>query len=258
MINNSFEIETVNSGNFHKHPGAICFINSKHPAHPLKTEWMKKRFNEGLVIKLIYTKDKKKVAGFIEYIPGEFAWRAVSAKGFIFIHCLYVYPNKNKNRGLGTQLINEAVEEAKKNNCIGVAVVSSSKAFMANSDLFLKNGFKQISDDGAGNELLSLNIKEGPNPFINDWNKQRKNYRGLHIVYTKQCPWVARMVDEIKNMKTLEKLNLNITELNSPTEAQKAPSLYSTFNLIYDGKLLADRYISITRFNNILKKEKLI
>jgi ribosomal protein S18 acetylase RimI-like enzyme len=258
MENNSFEVATVNKDNFTQHPGAICFINPKHPAHLLKLEWMKKRFKEGLVIKLIYTKDKKKVAGFIEYIPGEFAWRAVSAKGYIFIHCLYVYPNKNKNRGLGTQLINEAVAEAEKNHCIGVAAVSSSKSFMANRDLFIKNGFKQISNDGAGNELLSLNLKEGLNPVINDWNKQRQNYQGLHIVYSKQCPWVARMVDEIKNTETIKKLNLIITELTTPAEAQNAPSLYSTFNLIYNGKLMADRYISITRFNNILKKEKLI
>ncbi|MCP4751421.1 MAG: hypothetical protein GY866_11040 [Proteobacteria bacterium] len=38
-------------------------------------------------------------------------------------------------------------------------------------------------------------------------------------------------------------------------DAQKAPSLYGVFNLIYKGKLLADRNISITRFKNIVKKE---
>lgn len=34
-----------------------------------------------------------------------------------------------------------------------------------------------------------------------------------------------------------------------------APSIYATFNLINNGKLLADHYISLTRFNNIIKKE---
>jgi hypothetical protein len=51
---------------------------------------------------------------------------------------------------------------------------------------------------------------------------------------------------------------MQITELKTPADAQNAPSLYSVFNLINNGKLLADRYISLTRFNNILKKEKII
>ncbi|MFH1946061.1 MAG: hypothetical protein ABIJ35_02505 [Acidobacteriota bacterium] len=39
------------------------------------------------------------------------------------------------------------------------------------------------------------------------------------------------------------------------SDAQKGPSLYGVFNLIYDGILLADRYISTTRFQNIINKE---
>jgi hypothetical protein len=66
------------------------------------------------------------------------------------------------------------------------------------------------------------------------------------------------MVEEIRETGLDEKLNLQITELKTPAEAQQAPSLYATFNLVFNGKLLADRYISLTRFNNILKKEKLI
>jgi hypothetical protein len=43
-----------------------------------------------------------------------------------------------------------------------------------------------------------------------------------------------------------------------PEEAQAAPSPYAVFNLIYDGRLLADHYISETRLMNILRKEKLL
>ena len=69
------EIVTIDEINLAQHPGAICFINPKNPSFPLKIEWIKQRFSEGLRIKLLYTDDKKKVAGFIEYLPGEFAWR---------------------------------------------------------------------------------------------------------------------------------------------------------------------------------------
>jgi L-amino acid N-acyltransferase YncA len=252
------EIVTIDEGNFTQHPGVICFINPKNPAFPLKIDWIKQRFSEGLRIKLLYTEDRRKVAGFIEYVPGEFAWRAVSASGYMFIHCLWIYPNENKNKGLGTQLINECIEDARQNNYNGVAVVTSKNAFMANSSLFLKNGFREIANDGTGNELLAFSFNNETLPAINDWKKQLATFHGLHIIYSKQCPWVARMVEEIKESELAKKLGIQITGLKTPADAQNAPSLYSVFNLINNGKLLADRYISITRFNNILKKEKLI
>jgi hypothetical protein len=49
-----------------------------------------------------------------------------------------------------------------------------------------------------------------------------------------------------------------ITEISTSAAAQSAPSPYAVFTLINKGKILADHYISGTRFMNILKKEKLI
>ncbi len=251
-------IVTINSQNLENHPGVVCFINKNHPAHSLKTEWLKKRLEEGLRIKLLYTDGKMTPAGFLEYAPGEKAWRAVTAGNHMLIHCIYVYPNANKNNGLGSLLIGECIADAKKNNLGGVAVVTSSRAFMADKNLFLKNGFQPAGNDGTGNELLVYKIKDSPVPVINDWQSKLGKYHGLHIVYTKQCPWVARMVEEVKESEYLKQLNITVTELNSPQEAQNAPSLYATFSLINNGKLLAERYISLTRLNNIMKKEKLI
>ncbi len=176
----------------------------------------------------------------------------------MFIHCIYIYPNENKNQGLGTLLIDECIADAKQNNYNGVAVITSSRAFMAESGLFLKYGFLATGNDGTGNELLVFKLNGGPVPVINDWKSQLPKYQGLHIVYTRQCPWVARMVEEIRESDLQKRLNLKITELKTPLEAQNAPALYSTFVLINNGKLLADRYISLTRLNNILRKEKLI
>ena len=52
-----------------------------------------------------------------------------------------------------------------------------------------------------------------------------------------------------------EKLRLKKVELKTAAQAQQAPSLYGVFSLVHNGKLLADRYISVTRFKNIIKKE---
>jgi hypothetical protein len=60
---------------------------------------------------------------------------------------------------------------------------------------------------------------------------------------------------ELKIVATEKGLELNVIELKTPEEAQNAPSVYATLNLIHDGKLLADHYVSQRRFLDILKKE---
>ncbi|MBE0661365.1 MAG: GNAT family N-acetyltransferase [Bacteroidales bacterium] len=251
------EIVSVNLQNLSEHPGIICFINPKHPSYSLKIDWLKERFSEGLKIKLLYIEGQKKAAGFIEYVPGEFAWRAVSAKNYMFIHCLYVYPNNNKNQGHGSQLIDECLKDAKEQNLAGAAAMVSQHAFMAEAEIFLKNGFSQADGDNQGNMLLVKQFSEAALPSFNRVNGNAKNYTGLNILYSRQCPWVARLIEEIREAGIAEQLGITITEIKSAAEAQQAPSFYGVFNFLRDGKVLADRYVSLTRFKNILKQEKL-
>ena len=121
-----------------------CFLNPKNEGYQIKRKWLKQRFSEGMKIKLLYLEGEKKPVGFIEYVPGEFAWRAVSAKGYIFIHCVWISKNKYKNMGYASQLVEEAVKDAKAEKMNGVAVVTSEGPFMAGKDLFEKNGFQSI------------------------------------------------------------------------------------------------------------------
>lgn len=232
-----------------------CFLNPKNEGYQIKRKWLKQRFSEGMKIKLLYLEGEKKPVGFIEYVPGEFAWRAVSAKGYIFIHCVWISKNKYKNMGYASQLVEEAVKDAKAEKMNGVAVVTSEGPFMAGKDLFEKNGFKSIESIKPSFELMIRSFKEAPEPKVKDWEGQLKKYKGLNILYTKQCPWVARFIDELSDIVKKESIKLKITEIKTAKEAQNAPSLYASFNLINDGKLLADHYISTTRFKNIIKKE---
>jgi predicted GNAT family acetyltransferase len=232
-----------------------CFLNPKNEGYQIKRKWLKKRFSEGMKIKLLYVKGEKKPVAYIEYVPGEFAWRAVDAEGYMFIHCIWISKNKYKGKGFGSQLVDHAVKDAKEAKMNGVAVVTSEGPFMAGKDVFLKNGFKSIESIKPSFELLIKSFKKGGEPKVKDWEAQLKKYKGLNILYSKQCPWVARFIDEVSDIIKKEGIKLKITEMKTPKEAQNAPSLYATFNLIYDGKLLVDHYISARRFENILKKE---
>jgi GNAT superfamily N-acetyltransferase len=253
-----YKLVTVTEANLAQHPQVICFINPKHPSYHIKRDWLVKRFREGLVIKLLYPEGETKAQGYIEYVPGENAWRAVSAQGYLFIHCVWVYSTAYKNKGIGSLMVQDCIKQAGEMNLNGVAVLAGGSAFLAKSGLFKKNGFITAASDKSGYELMVYKLKQAPLPSFNSWQEELKKYNGLNIVYTNQCPWVAKFISELDDFFQGKGVSANVIELKTPQEAQHALSPYATFNLIHNGKLLADHYISFTRFNNILKKEKLI
>jgi len=153
-------------------------------------------------------------------------------------------------------LVVEVLKDAKAQKLNGVAVITSDGSFMSKKELFLKNGFELIEEKDEM-QLLVKNFGKGNTlPHLNYDENALAKYQGWHIIYSRQCPWVARFIEEVKPIIEKEGLKVNFEEITTATQAQKAPSIYATFNLIKDGKLLSDRYISTTRFKNILKQNK--
>ena len=134
-----------------------------------KVKWIKERFKEGLKYKLLYVKEgnNETSRGMIEYIPGEYNWRGIKADGWMVIHCLWVV-GKHKKKGYGSNLINECIKDAK--GKLGVAVVASDDSFLVSKDVFLKNGFKIIAEDGK-QQLLVKQLKKGKLPKFKDNKK---------------------------------------------------------------------------------------
>jgi len=132
----------VNASNLNEHPGVICFINQKNEYHKLKAEWVTEQFRKGLKIKLLYFEGEKSPRVFIEYVPGEFCWRAVDARGYMFIHCLWTTGKKFQHQDLGSGLIHEVERDAAGMN--GVAVMTSENSFMADKRVFVRNGIYSV------------------------------------------------------------------------------------------------------------------
>ncbi len=251
-MNSKIKIIEVTNKNIGEHPNVICFINPKNEFYHKKIEWLEKMFKQGLKIKLLYLDGLKRAVGFVEYVLGKNCWRGVSAKGYMFIHCIWTNGKKFQHQSLGKLLLREVEDDAQ--DMFGVATITSSGSFMANKNIFIKNGYKIVSESGK-EQLLVKSFKKTPLPTFQKKSDVLAQYRGLIMIYSKQCPWVARFINEVKPFLQKLKLTPKIIEINSATQAQNSPSTYSTFNLIYDGKILADRYISTTRFMNIIKKE---
>ena len=246
-------VVTITPENAEDH-GFFCIRNIRSPGFRQKHTWFRKRHKEGLTIKQVYAEDGRP-AGFIEYVPGEYAWRPVAARGHLFVHCLFVYPNKYRNSGVATMLLEASISEARNLGLQGVCAMTSDQPWMATRSVFLKTGFIQQEKRRRFELLLYRMGDQISPPEILPWEERLPEYPGWHLLYADQCPWHAKGVAAIRAAAGMKGFQIHIQELNSAAMAQQAPSGTGTFALVHDGRLLADHYISERRFLNIVEKE---
>ncbi|MGW8267379.1 MAG: GNAT family N-acetyltransferase [Longimicrobiales bacterium] len=124
--------------------GIGCIANPRHVGHGPKVDWLRCRFEEGLRF-FLFRDGRGKPLAFLEYVPGEHAWRPVHAEGWLFVHCLWVYPSGQRIGGLGGRLIRACLGEAEDTGAFGVAALVSEGPWMAGRRVFLWNG-RLLSD----------------------------------------------------------------------------------------------------------------
>jgi hypothetical protein len=248
---NVYECVDVTPDNAAKE-GLFCIKNAHYPGFKLKVEWLTGRQQEGLQLKLL--KVNGETVGFIEYVPGEYAWRPVEAGCYLFIHCMWVFPNKNLGKGYGSILLSECEKDAIEQEKNGVAVVASHGSWMSSPAVFEKNGFVRLEEKDRF-ILMAKTLNEGTLPAFLNWEQNLDKYQGLNLVYANQCPLFIKSVDEMKATARTLGYDLKVTLMESPEQIREAASGYGVYSLIWNGKLLADHYISNTRFKNILTKE---
>jgi hypothetical protein len=226
---------------------------NKHVELKRKIAWFKEYYPKGLRIKAVMSKTGG-YQGMLEYIPGKYAHRPVTAEKYMFIHCMFVgFKGQFKGKGLGSALIDECVKEAKDTGLQGVAVVTRKGPFMAKKDIFLKKGFKAVDMAEPDFELLALKFNAAAAdpkftiPPIEGYST------GLTVIRSPQCPYSEKNVNEIR--KTANKLGIptKLVDLPDAQAAQRSPCAFGTFCIIYNGKILSYHPISNARFENIIK-----
>lgn len=228
----------------------------KHLELRRKIEWFAKYYPKGLRIKALIS-ETGGYQGMLEYIPGEYAHRPVSADGYMFIHCIFVgFKNEFKGKGYASLLLKECIDETKKANKKGVAVVTRDGAFMAKKDVFLKKGFIPVDRAEPDFELLVLKFRpEFEDPKFKEMSLEEYS-KGLTILRSPQCPYSVKNVDAI--IQTAKNMNLDVRliELDDAESAQRSPCAFGTFCIVNDGVILSHHPISNARFQNIIKSKK--
>ena len=234
--------------------GLFCIKNKQAAGYEQKLSWFQKQYINGLRLKIAFDEQENQLA-FIEYIPAEYSWRPIEAPDYFFVHCIVVYAKGARQKGVGSGLLIACEDDAIANGRKGICVMTSKESWMADHTLFEKNGYRLAESRGRF-DLMYKPIHNGTTkPHLLDWTKEHQAYEGWHLVYADQCPWHEKSVNDLQAEAERQGIDLIVRRFADPSEARHGPTGYGTFGLLHDGKLLADHYISRTRFKNILKKE---
>lgn len=221
--------------------GFFCFMSKKKSeGYQRKSAWLKDRFVEGLRIKMLELPER----GFIEYIPGEHAWRAVHADGYLFIHCLWVV-GKSKGQGFSTVLLDACAADAKRLKMRGIAMVTSEKVWLAGRRAFERYGFECVDAVPPAFSLMVKRFgKHAPPTFAGGWEeKARALGKGLSVIRSDQCPYVVDATAAALAAADRVGVTHRVVELKSRAEVlSRSPSPYGVFGLVFDGELLSYHY----------------
>ncbi|TAK61370.1 MAG: GNAT family N-acetyltransferase [Bacteroidetes bacterium] len=218
----------------------------------VKKNWMKERFKDGLVFKRFDERGKV----FIEYMPIEKVWKPIIGKNYMAINCLWV-SGKFKGKRLSTKLLSECINDAKKCNMDGVAVVTSTtvKPFLTDKKFYLYNGFKVVDTAPPYFELLTLKFNSAAtNPKFSKNAKQGTcpNKNGFTFIYSHQCPFMEDYVALLSDIIKKKNVPVEIKLLKTHKEAQKLGSPFGTLGIYYNGKIKLHELMTQPRFEEFV------
>ncbi len=216
-----------------------------------KKDWLKERFDEGLV----FLKSVERGKCFIEYIPAENAWNPIEADGYMYIDCLWV-AGSFKGNGFSTDLLNACIEDSKNKGKRGLCILSSAKkkTFLADPKYLKYKGFAVCDEADNGIQLWYLPFED--NAALPRFKECAKHpytgENGYVLYYTHQCPFNAKYVPIIENIAKEKGVKFRAIHIASKEEAQNAPTPITTYALFLDGKYLTNEQMNDKRFLKLL------
>lgn len=217
----------------------------------LKKEWLKERIKDGHIFRKL--NDRGKV--FIEYAPLEKSFCPVIGNNFIYIYCLWV-AGSFKGKGYGKELLQYAIDDAKKQNKNGLCVISSKKKkpYLSEKKFFEKFGFKTVDNIGEY-QLLSLNFKKEI-PHFNETAKQMKiKNKDLTIYYSYECPFIENCINEVKEFAKENKIKLNIEKVDTIEKAKNLPCVFNNWAVFYNGEYISNLLLNKNMAKKLFKEK---
>ena len=182
-----------------------------------KKEWLKQRFEEGLV----FYRSAERGKCFIEYIPAENAWVPIDAAGWLYINCLWV-SGSLKGHGYSSELLEECLRDAKAQG---------------------KNGV-------CGINLMYLPLAESAQPpkFKACAKHPKVEENGFVLYYTDQCPYTYYWVPKVQEAAKEHGIPFKAVHITEKETAQNVPAPVTTYALFQNGRFLTQSIQSDKKF----------
>ena len=213
-----------------------------------KKEWLKQRFDEGLV----FYRSRERGKCFIEYIPAENAWVPIEANGYLYIDCLWI-AGAMKGHGYSNDLLNECIRDAKAQGRKGVCILSAKgkkREFLSDPKYLAYKGFTAADISDCGISLMYLPLS--PNAELPRFKECARHPHAAEDVfvlyYTDQCPFTYYWVPRVQEAARAHGVPLKTIHITDRETAQSAPAPVTTYALFRDGKFLTQGIQSDKKF----------
>ena len=213
-----------------------------------KKEWLKQRFEEGLV----FYRSEERGKCFIEYIPAENAWVPIDANDWLYINCLWV-SGSMKGHGYSTDLLDKCIRDAKAQGKMGICILCAQgrkREFLADPKFLVHKGFQvsDISDCGINLMYLPL-VENAEKPKFKVCAKHPKaEGTGFVLYYTDQCPYTYYWVPRVEEVAKEHGFPLKTIHITTKEEAQNVPAPVTTYALFRDGEFVTQSIQSDKKF----------
>ena len=223
-----------------------CAMSGKQSV--AKKEWLKQRFDEGLV----FYRSEERGKCFIEYIPAENAWVPIEADGYLYINCLWV-SGSMKGHGYSNDLLDACIRDAKTQGRKGLCILSSEKRkkeFLADPKYLAYKGFAlaDTSDCGITLQYLPLAPDAEPPRFRECARHAGVAEDGFVLYYTDQCPFTYYWVPRVEEAAREHNIPLKVIHITDKEAAQNMPAPVTTYALFRDGTFVTQGIQSDKKF----------
>lgn len=230
-----------------------CAMSGKQSV--AKKEWMKQRFDEGLV----FYRSEERGKCFIEYIPAENAWVPIEADGYIYINCLWI-AGAMKGHGYSNDLLSECMRDAKSKGKKGICILSSEgrkREFLSDPKYMVHKGFMVADTADCGINLMYLPFTANAEvPKFKACAKYPKTEEsGFVLYYTDQCPFTYYWVPRVEEAAKEHGIPLKVIYISSKEEAQNVPAPVTTYALFRNGKFVTQAIQSDKKFLALASKQ---
>ena len=215
-----------------------------------KKEWIKSKLKDGHVFRKLNARGKI----FIEYEPLDTAWVPISGNNYEYIYCLWV-AGSFKDKGIGKELLEYAIDDAKKQGRNGICTLVSKKKkpFLGERKFFEHFGFEVVDSIGEF-ELMALKFKDGDTPTFNDSARSmRIENKDFTIYYSNECPYVEYEVKELSNYAKEKGMKLNFIKIDSLDKAKNTPCIFNNWANFYNGEFISNTILNANALEKLLK-----